>query len=245
MFRQRTDSTRSLASRDDTSTCTNSPDVDAAQASLFSVLMNCVGAMRRLTPNVIESILDEGLDVDSFDPALELSFTSPSLDADTPPCFGTLVASMNVAFRRIKQLSQSDSDRTTPERELESGSSAEIDSEFKSSSLWFIIENAIVVLMSQASCYLRHPRLDPRNKEFLRRELNGELTNFLYAVSRHYKSRRGIPQSPMTSSSSILTSSTDSLRVHRSPSKISALLSDDEESGMLRLVDLYTKQLLT
>ena len=43
--------------------------------------------------------------------------------------------------------------------------------------LWFIIENALMVLLSQASCYLRHPGVEERQKSFLKRELGSELVS--------------------------------------------------------------------
>jgi len=35
----------------------------------------------------------------------------------------------------------------------------------------------LVVTLSQASCYLRHPNIDEGGKQFLKRELGGELVS--------------------------------------------------------------------
>lgn len=48
------------------------------------------------------------------------------------------------------------------------------------SSLWFIVENALVVTLSQASCYLRHQNIDEGGKQFLKRELGMELVRKLF-----------------------------------------------------------------
>jgi len=39
----------------------------------------------------------------------------------------------------------------------------------------------LVVTLSQASCYLRHPNIDEGGKQFLKRELGGELVSVLYS----------------------------------------------------------------
>ena len=44
--------------------------------------------------------------------------------------------------------------------------------------LMFTMENALVVALSQACRYLRDPTLDPRVKQFLKRELGSELVSF-------------------------------------------------------------------
>ena len=43
--------------------------------------------------------------------------------------------------------------------------------------LMFTMENALVVALSQACRYLRDPTLDPRVKQFLKRELGSELVS--------------------------------------------------------------------
>ena len=41
----------------------------------------------------------------------------------------------------------------------------------------FTMENALIVALSQACRYLRDPGLDPRVKQFLKRELGSELVS--------------------------------------------------------------------
>jgi len=43
--------------------------------------------------------------------------------------------------------------------------------------LMFTMENALIVALSQACRYLRDPSLDPRIKQFLKRELGSELVS--------------------------------------------------------------------
>lgn len=43
--------------------------------------------------------------------------------------------------------------------------------------LMFTMENALIVALSQACRYLRDPALDPRVKQFLKRELGSELVS--------------------------------------------------------------------
>ncbi|XP_057314860.1 nucleoporin NUP188-like [Hydractinia symbiolongicarpus] len=215
-----------------------SPHVELAHNRLINILCNSVGTLRRLTPNVVESILDEGMDIDSFSPLIDLSFQSPSLDAEPPPSFGTLVSCLSTCLKMIKRMSQCDSDRTTPDRDFIQ--SLTTDDERRRSILWFIIDNALIVLISQASCYLRHPSIEARQKQFLKRELGSELSNFLHAVQR-FRSRRGIPPSPISSDK---LGSSMSATYRRSPSKLSTSFSEEEENSLLKLIDVYTKNLL-
>lgn len=46
----------------------------------------------------------------------------------------------------------------------------------------FTMENALIIALSQACRYLRDPGLDPRVKQFLKRELGSELVSFGIAI---------------------------------------------------------------
>ena len=48
--------------------------------------------------------------------------------------------------------------------------------------LTFIMENTLIIIMSQSSCYLRHPGVEPRTKQFLKRELGSELVSEAHGI---------------------------------------------------------------
>jgi len=213
----------------------SSPNVEQAQCRLVNILCFSVATMRKLTPNVAQSILDEGMDIDSFVPLVDLNFSSPTLDMDIAPSFGTLVSALNMSLKILKKMSQSESDRTTPEKDF--SYTLTPDDDRKRSQLWFLIDNVLIVLISQASCYLRHPKVDEREKQFLKRELGTELSNFIYAVHR-LRNRRGVPASPISSDKSAVPA------YRRSPSKLSISFTEEEENSIFRIADMYTKTLL-
>nr|XP_047145984.1 nucleoporin NUP188 [Hydra vulgaris] len=205
-----------------------SPNSLLLQTRLINIVRNCLSAMRCLTPHVVQCIFDEGMDIGCFSPLFDIGISSPSLDSI--PSFGTLLACLNTSIKLIQKLVQVGSDQT-PEKDI---SFAVGDEEYRKSLLWYIIDNSLIVILSQACCYLRMSSVDERSKHFLRRELGTELSNFLYAVNR-FKSRRGVPPSPIN------TDKTGQLR--RSPSKMISLI-DENESSLFKLVDIFSKQLL-
>merc|ERR1712025_1405423 len=145
---------------------------------------------------------------------------------------------------KLMKANQADPDQSSAS-EKDFISSLITDDERKRALLWFIIENALMVLLSQASCYLRHPGVEERQKSFLKRELGSELGTFLHGVHR-FKTRRGIPPSPISSEKhGSTTSAGPSLSMRRSPSKLSTSFSeDDENSSLFRFVDTFAKTLL-
>ncbi|XP_066919119.1 nucleoporin NUP188-like [Clytia hemisphaerica] len=235
----RSDSVRSGYSTADFEKLTGLAEV--AQNRLISILCYCLGSLRRITPSVVEAILDEGMDIDSFTPLVDFKFNSPTLEMEDNPTFGSLLACVNIALKMIYKLVQGDSEHVTPEKDV-FNTSLPTDADKQRSHLWFIVENSLIVTISQASCYLRHPNINEGGKQFLKRELGSELTNIRHAVQR-YRSRRGIPPSP-ESSERLSASSMSSFR--RSPSKLSSSISlnEEEENSVLKLVDTYTRYLL-
>jgi len=59
--------------------------------------------------------------------------------------------------------------------------------------LMFTMENALIVALSQACRYLRDPGLDPRVKQFLKRELGSELVSIGSEQNIWYLSDKYLP----------------------------------------------------
>lgn len=59
--------------------------------------------------------------------------------------------------------------------------------------LMFTMENALIVALSQACRYLRDPGLDPRVKQFLKRELGSELVSIGSKQTMWYLSDKYLP----------------------------------------------------
>ena len=58
----------------------------------------------------------------------------------------------------------------------------------------FTMENALIVALSQACRYLRDPGLDPRVKQFLKRELGSELVSIYSSLlPSRYLGRHATP----------------------------------------------------
>eukprot|EP00794_Sanderia_malayensis_P015459 gene15459-17042_t len=84
------------------------------QEILVNIMVNSVGILRNITPNVVESILDEDMDLDGFDPLVNLTFNSPSLNESSPLSFGILVSCLNTSLRILQQMPPSESPRSSP-----------------------------------------------------------------------------------------------------------------------------------
>jgi len=101
----------------------------------------------------------------------------------------------------------------------------------------FTMENALIVALSQACRYLRDPGLDPRVKQFLKRELGSELGNFLGGLFRHFV-RRGLPPSPAGS-----RQTSPSSTARRTPTKALAF-TEAPEQKFFKLADTFVKHVL-
>lgn len=206
----------------------NSPVVSETQSQLLKILCNSLAMLRQFTPDICGILIDQGMDLDEFPPLLSLGFSSPTVDHEEPLSFGTLLACLNMALSNLGPPDLK-SPVKSPVRTLSES--------LPRSLLMFTMENALIVALSQACRYLRDPTLDPRVKQFLKRELGSELDNFLNGLSRHFV-RRGLPPSPAGS-----TQTSPSGAARRTPTKAQAF-TEAPEQKFFKLAHNFVKQVL-
>jgi nuclear pore complex protein Nup188 len=207
----------------------HSAEVMETQHRLLLILSQCLAAMRQFSPDLCEILLDQSMDVGEYVPILAIGFSTPSLEQDTPPSFGTLVSSTNLCVQLLAKL---DPRPTSPVKSPDPDSIP-----VKRPVVMFVLENTLQLLMSQAMRYLREPGLPARDKQLLKRELRSELNTFLLSMQRHL-SRRGAPPSPAAGTSQQI-----------SPQGLSKSLSQSsfassQEQAFFKLIDNFVKNIL-
>ena len=46
--------------------------------------------------------------------------------------------------------------------------------------LSYTMDNSLIIMMSEASCFLRNPEVEVRSKQFVKRELGSEIVSFCF-----------------------------------------------------------------
>ncbi|XP_019619082.1 PREDICTED: LOW QUALITY PROTEIN: nucleoporin NUP188 homolog [Branchiostoma belcheri] len=156
------------------------------QGRLLRILGNSLSMLRHLTPNLCEILLDQAMDVSEYPLMFALAFGSPTVDQDSPPSLGTLLACVNLGLRLLVKVEPS---RVTSPVKSPAGPAP-----VQKPVVLYILENSLLVLMSQAARYLREPGIPVRDKQLMKRELSTELGTFLLSLQRYIK--RGAPPSP-------------------------------------------------
>ncbi|XP_077986150.1 nucleoporin NUP188-like [Glandiceps talaboti] len=218
---------------------TPTPELMAVQARLLNILGYSLAMLRHFNPELLEILLNLSMDVSDYVILFNLGFSTPSIDQDTPPSFGCLVACINMCVRVLYKLDGSKiglSPLKSPEKSP--ARSAWEDSPIQRHMIFHILENALMVIMCQGMRYLKEPGVAQREKQLLKRELGAELSTFLVSLQRYF--RRGGPGSPSSASpgSSIpLTASSSKTSLH-------GAFIDAQEQAFFRVVNLYVQQVL-
>ena len=128
--------------------------------------------------------------------------------------------------------------------------------------LFWLMEQVVLLLLSQAVRYLIDPTVDGRDKQLLKRELSSEMvsqltpspplyhhpsppsqSNFLLALLRHFTRKRA--PSPLSARSRSHTAALLLASHDTSSSRTSSLcFSDGEEQAIFKLADNFVKQFL-
>ncbi|XP_057675073.1 nucleoporin NUP188 [Corythoichthys intestinalis] len=162
----------------------------SVQCGLLKILSKTLASLRHFTPDCCQIILDERMDLSSYQTLFALSFTAPAFDPDASPSFGTLLATVNVALGTLAEMEKKKDAASLGVVAL--ASSEEIQA--LKSLLMFTMENCFYILVSQALRCLKDNAIPPRDKQRLKQELCSELSTLLSSLSRHF--RRGSPASP-------------------------------------------------
>ncbi|XP_065061464.1 nucleoporin NUP188-like [Rhopilema esculentum] len=183
-----TDSRHNLQLKEETYYNLDEP-LGRVQEMIIEIVASTTGMIRNISPNLVESIIDEGADLQNFVPTVQLAFSFPSFDELREVSFGTFIASINVCHKILMQTAESATVSPLQESNLFDSHRNKV----LRNILNFVIENSVVIIMSEASFYLRHQTINPRTKQFMKRELGSELKNLLHSINRS-QSRKVVSQ---------------------------------------------------
>ncbi|XP_037121578.1 nucleoporin NUP188 homolog [Syngnathus acus] len=169
----------------------------AVQCALLKILSKTLASLQHFTPDCCQMILDQCMDLSSYQTLFALSFTAPAFDPDVSPSFGTLLATVNVALGMLTEMEKK---KETALLSIVALASSEEIQALKSL-LMFTMENCFYVLVSQALHCLKDVAISPRDKQRLKQELSSELSTLLSSLARHF--RRGSPSSPAGGSGAV------------------------------------------
>ncbi|KAI0231260.1 Nucleoporin NUP188-like protein [Lamellibrachia satsuma] len=203
------------------------------QTRLLQLLSHCLASLRHFTPDLCEILLDNMFDVSQYEPLLQISFNSPSVEQDSSLSFGTLITCVNTCMRIIMKM---DAKNSSPLKSLKPDSST------RRELVVFVLENALNVIMSQAVHNLRNPQLSTRDKQLVKRELSAELNSFLMVVQRHL--RRGGASSPAGGTASNQPFMASQVSVTGSRSQLHTSFSSSNDQAYFKMVDAFVRQVL-
>lgn len=158
------------------------------QKNILSIIGICLSSLRQFTPDLCEMLMDQSMDVSQYDPFLAIGFNAPSIDQDAQPTFGTLLACINMCMTFLPKV---DPRAASPQKGSES-----IGQVIPKNLVLFVLENSLLLIMSQACRYLKEPTLSARDKQMLKRELSADLNTFLQSMHRHMRKGTTTPISP-------------------------------------------------
>ncbi|PVD21635.1 hypothetical protein C0Q70_17434 [Pomacea canaliculata] len=223
--------------------------------SLLNMLQTFISLLIR--PRYLQHLL-ESMDMCEFEPLVDLGFSTPSVDHQSPLTFGSLISCVSACLRQLSKVDaklHSPHKVLSPHRRLSrTVSVSETQTQTSRSLLLFIMENCLTLTLSQACRNLREPALPQREKQFLKRELSTELNSFLVSLARHL--RRGTPGSPGDKSvfnsphagsvSTLNTSSATNVSAQQSLSRSQSqtCFSSSNDQQFFRLVQEFVKKVL-
>ncbi|KAJ8038745.1 hypothetical protein HOLleu_16255 [Holothuria leucospilota] len=200
-----------------------SPEIMKIQARLVVILTNTLVALLRVSPPLIEALLNQSLDVTEYPVLFELSFSTPDMDQSSPPSFGCLLSCINWCLQLLPKVDSGVIKITSmlPKTRPESPG-------LRRERIIFLMENAVHLIMAQGMRILREPSVDGRDRQLLKRELSSELNNFLVGLHRYF--RRGSLVSPRDASPRPgTTRSTPGKTLLRSSSSHTSFTESDEQ----------------
>ncbi|XP_072176210.1 nucleoporin NUP188-like [Diadema setosum] len=213
------------------------------QTSLVTILSHTLSALRLFSPDLLETLLNQSLDVTEYPVLYSLGFSTPSLDQKTPASFGTLLSCINWCLQMLPKLDVS----KTPMKVTEQKTSSSPDKGIQRSSLLFVLENAVLLIMAQGMRIFRDPSIPPRDRQLLKRELGSELNTFLTSLQRYFRrGKLGSPSdaSPGTAGGLSARLATGSATGSLSKASLNAAFTEAKEQLFFKVVQVFVQQLI-
>ncbi|XP_030852979.1 nucleoporin NUP188 homolog isoform X1 [Strongylocentrotus purpuratus] len=225
----------------DQSDASISDDAQEVQSRLLVIMSRTLASFRLFSPDLLESLLNQSLDVSEYPMLYCLGFSTPSLDQKTPASFGTLISCINWCLQMLPKLDVNKSPmKVLDQKPAASPSDAKT---MQRPVLLFVLENAVHLIMAQGMRTFRDPAVPTRDRQLLKRELGSELNTFLISLQRYF--RRGKPGSPSdaspgTSSARLATGSATSVMTKAS---LNAAFTEAKEQLFFKVVQIFVIQL--
>ncbi|PIK42981.1 hypothetical protein BSL78_20162 [Apostichopus japonicus] len=178
-----------VSSSSDLSDVEISPEIMQIQARLVIILTNTLLALQRVSPPLLEALLNQSLDVTEYPVLFELSFSTPSMDQSSPPSFGFLLSCINWCLQLLPKIDSGAVKIVSVSPKLHPSPPG-----LRRERVIFLMENAVLLVMAQGMRILREPSVDGRDRQLLKRELSSELNNFLVATSIFPARKPLVPQ---------------------------------------------------
>ncbi|KAL5011424.1 hypothetical protein ScPMuIL_009975 [Solemya velum] len=204
------------------------------QHSMLRIVCQSFSALKCFTPDLCEILLDQNMDLSEYEPFLAIGFSTPSVDQDFQPTFGTMLSCVNVCIRLLQKM---EARVVSPHRSPDTAASQQI----PKSLVLYVLETSLYIIMSQAMRYLKEPNLSARDKPLLKRELGAEMIHFCL---ESIDSSEGCTTSP--GGTTLLTSpggpSPSTSILARSFSQ--TCFSTNQEQAFFKIVQEFVKQVL-
>jgi nuclear pore complex protein Nup188 len=223
------------SSVDETDFC--APELVGVQHRLLNIICQCLVALRHFSPDLRDLLLSQTFDVSQYDVILAIGFGAPSVDKQQNiPTFGTFVAIINLCLKLLPKIEGIRLVISPQKSPLPSKPFVCDSSPIQRPMVIFLMENALMLIMTQVMRCLRDPALSQRDKQLLKRELSAELNSFLAALQRHLRSA----STALTPVSPQVGSGRSSLaKLAQTTSPFSA-----PDQSYFRMVDIFVRQVL-
>lgn len=165
------------SSVEESDTCT--PQLLHMQHRLLGLVSRCLLALRHFCPDLHDLLLCQSFDVSPYYSFVAIGFVAPSVDRQNRNLtFGTFIAIINLTLRLMIRMDGgrlSLSPQKTPTSAAVAKPFACENLPFKRPTVMFVMENALMLTMTEVMRCIRDPNLSQRDKQLLKRELGAEL----------------------------------------------------------------------
>jgi nuclear pore complex protein Nup188 len=226
-----------------------SPAYLQIKEKLFSIVTSCLVILNGYTPPLVDLFmcsLTSPLDLSEWPRLFQLVSTLPVLDLTCSPSISTLTNALSVGREILVKLNHPRSSGSNPSPFKSPPIKSPITpglprphsaaSQQKRNEILFMLEQTVLLLISQSLCYLYNEQVEVIEKQALKKQLVGELGSFCQVLLINFQ-RKGAP-SPRSSS---LSSSHQTLYESSSGRGSSHSFSESSEQGLFKIAELFYK----